>query len=137
MLEEFMSSPPHELRSESAALNGVPVLVVEDSWHLAKAMKSALERAGMRVIGLAATTEEARQLVAAEKPRVALVDVNLTKELACDLIEELHGQGVSVIVVSGYAAPPLAKDVVSAFLAKPFSDSDLIRILCATAPRLH
>ena len=91
----------------------------------------------MRVIGLAATTDEARHLVAAEKPRVALVDVNLTQELASDLIEELHGQGVNVIVVSGYATPSLPKDAVAAFLPKPFSDSDLIRILCATAPRLH
>jgi DNA-binding NtrC family response regulator len=132
-----MSSPPHELRSETATLNGVPVLVVEDSWHLAKAMKSALERVGMRVIGLAATTEEARHLVAAEKPKVALVDVNLTKELAWELIEELHGQGVQVIVVSGYATPPLPKDAVSAFLPKPFSDGDLIRVLRATAPRPH
>ena len=132
-----MSSSPLELRSEIAALNGVPVLVVEDSWHLAKAMKSALERVGMRVIGLAATTQEARHLVAAEKPRVALVDVNLTQELASDLIEELHGQGVNVIVVSGYTTPSLPKDAVAAFLAKPFSDADLIRILCATAPRLH
>jgi DNA-binding NtrC family response regulator len=132
-----MSSPSHELRSEIAALKGMPVLVVEDSWHLAKAMKSALEQAGMRVIGLAATTQEARHLVAAEKPKVALVDVNLTKELASDLIEELHGQGVNVIVVSGYATPPLPKDAVAAFLAKPFSDTDLITVLCATAPRLH
>jgi DNA-binding NtrC family response regulator len=132
-----MSSPSHELRSETAALNGVPVLVVEDSWHLAKAMKSALERVGMRVIGLAATTKEARHLVAAEKPKVAIIDVNLTKELAWELIEELHGQGVQVIVVSGYATPPLPKDAVSAFLPKPFSDADLIRILRATAPRPH
>jgi DNA-binding NtrC family response regulator len=131
-------SSSHDLRSEVTILNGVPVLVVEDSWHLARAMKSALERAGMRVIGLAATTEEARQLVASVKPKVALVDINLTKELAWDLIEELHGQCVNVIVVSGYPTPPLPKDAVSAFLAKPFSDSDLIRILCATtAPRLH
>jgi FixJ family two-component response regulator len=68
---------------------------------------------------------------------VALVDVNLTKELAWELIEELHGQGVQVIVVSGYATPPLPKDAVSAFLPKPFSDADLIRILRATAPRPH
>jgi DNA-binding NtrC family response regulator len=132
-----MSSPSHELRSAIAALNEVPVLVVEDSWHLAKAMKSALERVGMRVIGLAATTQEARHLVAAEKPKVALVDVNLAGELASDLIEELHGHGVNVIVVSGYTTPPLPKDAVAAFLAKPFSDTDLIRMLCATAPRLH
>jgi DNA-binding NarL/FixJ family response regulator len=91
----------------------------------------------MRVIGLAATTKEARHLVAAEKPKVALVDVNLTNELATGLIEELHEHGVNVIVVSGYATPTLPNDAVSAFLPKPFSDGDLIRILCATAPRPH
>ncbi len=67
--------------SDVAGLSGVPVLVVEDSWHVAKAIKSALEQVGMRVVGLAATTEEARRLVAGEKPQIALVDVNLTKEL--------------------------------------------------------
>jgi DNA-binding NtrC family response regulator len=130
-------SPSHGLGSKVAILKGVPVLVVEDSWHLAKAMKSALEQVGMRVVGLAATTEEARHLVRGQKPKMALVDVNLTKELACGLIEELHRQGVQVIVVSGYAIPPLPEEAVAAFLQKPFSDNDLITILCATAARLH
>jgi hypothetical protein len=66
---------------------------------------------------------------------VALIDVNLTKELACELIEELHGQGVHIVVVSGYAVPPLPKSVVAAFLPKPFSDSELIKVLCAVTPR--
>ena len=130
-------SSSHGPGSEVAILSGVPVLVVEDSWHVAKAMKSALEQLGMCVVGLAATTEEARHLVARQKPKMALVDVNLTKELASGLIEELHAQGVQVIVVSGYAMPPLPKNAVAAFLPKPFSDTDLITILCATAARLH
>jgi DNA-binding response OmpR family regulator len=117
-------------------LKGVPVLVVEDSWHVAKAMKSALEQLGMRVVGPAATTSEARRLAAGEKPKLALVDVNLKRELACGLIEELHGQGVPVIVVSGYAVPPLPEEAVAAFLQKPFSESDLITILRATVARL-
>ena len=119
-------SPSHGLGSKVAILKGVPVLVVEDSWHLAKAMKSALEQVGMRVVGLAATTEEARHLVRGQKPKMALVDVNLTKELACGLIEELHRQGVQVIVVSGYAIPPLPEEAVAAFLQKPFSEDSLL-----------
>ena len=87
-----------------SALTGVRVLVVEDAWHVAKAMKGALEQLGMHVIGPTATTAEARRLTAAEKPRLALVDVNLKKEMACDLIDELHGQGIPVVVVSGYAS---------------------------------
>jgi two-component system, response regulator PdtaR len=123
--------------SEAAVLNGVTVLVVEDSWHVAKAMKSALRQRGMHVVGPVANTSQARQLTAEQKPKLALVDVNLKTELACGLIEELHGQGVHIIVVSGYAAPPLPEGMVAAFLRKPFSESDLITVLCATANRLH
>src|SRR5262245_42195646 len=127
----------HGPRSEASMLNGVTVLLVEDSWHVAKAMRSALEQRGRGPGGSAANTNQARRLAAVEKPKVALVDVNLKTELACGLIEELHGQGVSVIVVSGYAMPPLRERMVAAFLQKPFSESDLITILCATVARLH
>ena len=123
-LLEGLMAVSHSSGSDVSILKGVPVLVVEDSWHVAKAMKSALEQLGMRVVGPAATTREARRLAAGQTPRLALVDVNLKKELACDLIEELHGQGVPVIVVSGYAVPPLPERTVAAFLQKPFSESD-------------
>ena len=123
--------------SEASVLSGVSVLIVEDSWHVAKVMRSALEQLGMRVVGPAATTREARRLVAEQRPKLALVDVNLKKELATGLIEELHGQGVLVIVVSGYAVPPLPERTVAAFLPKPFSEADLITILRATVAQLH
>ena len=42
------------------------------------------------------------------------------------LIEELHDQGVSVVVVSGYAVPPVSADKVAAILQKPFSGSELL-----------
>ena len=135
LLEGFMLSS-HGPEADVSVLKGVPVLVVEDSWHVAKAMKSALEQLGMRVVGPAATTSEARRLAVGQTPRLALVDVNLKKELACDLIGELHGQGIPVIVVSGYAVPPLPERTVAAFLQKPFSEGDLITILRATVARL-
>jgi len=127
----------HGPGSDAAVLNGVTVLVVEDSWHVAKAMKSALEQRGMHVVGPAANTSQARQLAAEQKPKLALVDVNLKTELACGLIEELHGQGIQIIVVSGYTVPPLPKGMVAAFLQKPITESDLITMLCATVARLH
>jgi len=130
-------SSAHGPGSEAAVLNGVTVLVVEDSWHVAKAMKSALEQRGMHVVGPAANTSQARQLAAEQKPKLALVDMNLKTELACGLIEGLHGQGIQVIVVSGYTVPPLPEGMVAAFLQKPITESDLITMLCATVARLH
>ena len=114
---------------DDSSLKGVRVLVVEDAWHVAKALKSALERIGMDVSGPAPTIEAARQLVAEQMPAVAVVDVNLHGEMACRLIEELHDQGVRVIVTSGYANPSVPAEKVAVFLQKPFSAAELLGAL--------
>ena len=118
-----------QVDKDSRSLEGVRVLVVEDAWHVAKALKSALENVGMEVSGPAATTAEARRLIAEHMPRVAVVDVNLKREMASGLIEELHDQGVSVVVVSGYALPPISADKAAAIPQKPFSGSELLAAL--------
>ena len=123
------SSDKQHVDGELLSLRGVRVLVVEDTWHVAKALKSALEEAGMDVSGPAATTAEARRLIGVQMPRVAVVDVNLKREMACSLIEELHDQGVSVVVVSGYALPPVPLEKAAAILQKPFSGSELLASL--------
>jgi DNA-binding NtrC family response regulator len=117
------------------SLRGVRVLVVEDSWHVAKALKSALEQVGMDVSGPAASTAEARRLVAEHMPCVAVVDVNLKREMACGLIEELHDHGISVVVVSGYAVPPVSADKATAILQKPFSATELLTALHGAVAR--
>ena len=63
-----MSQSHQEVREQDlSVLNGVPVLVVEDAWHVARAMKSALGQLGMIVIGPTATTAEARRLMAVHR----------------------------------------------------------------------
>jgi len=59
----------------SSDLRGLRVLVVEDSWHVARALKSILEDLRMQVAGPAATLAEAERLVAAQIPEVAIVDI--------------------------------------------------------------
>jgi DNA-binding response OmpR family regulator len=124
-------SNKRQVDEEVSSLEGVWVLVVEDAWHVAKAMKSALEQLGMSVIGPTSTTAEARRLIAVHKPHLALVDVNLKRETACELIDELHAQGTPVIVVSGYAVPPVSTEKAVAFLQKPFSGDELIAAIRA------
>jgi DNA-binding NtrC family response regulator len=107
-------------------LKGVRVLIVEDAWHVAKALKSMLEQIGMHVVGPTATTTQARGLAAAQRPELAIVDINLKQETSHGLIAELHEQGVLIIVITGYAASQVSKDSVATILQKPFSDSELI-----------
>jgi DNA-binding response OmpR family regulator len=132
-----MSGNDDDTGSDIHLLKDVPVLVVEDTWHVAKALKSALELLGMRVIGPTATTAEARSLFASHQPKLALVDVNLKQETACDLIDELHGQGIPVVIVSGYAVPPIAVDKAAAFVQKPFSGKELVKALVGIVQRFH
>ena len=122
-------SSKRQVDQDHPSLKGVRVLVVEDTWHVAKALKSALERLGMDVSGPAATTADARRLVVEQMPLVAVVDVNLKGEMAGGLIEELHDQGISVVVVSGYAVPPVSADKAAAILQKPFSGPELLAAL--------
>lgn len=122
-----------------ALLKGVRVLVVEDTWHVAKALKSALEQLGMHVAGPAATAADARRLVAAQVPAIALVDINLKRELALELIDDLHERGIRVVVISGYAVPPVEPEKVAVMLQKPFSGAELVAALHAVVGerRLH
>ena len=110
---------------EASGLRGLRVLVVEDTWHVAKALKTALEGMGMVVAGPAANTADAERLIAEETPHLAVVDVNLKGELAYGLIDRMHDRGVRVIVVSGYAVLPNSTQKAAAVLQKPFSGAEL------------
>jgi DNA-binding response OmpR family regulator len=129
------SALPERPVSDQLTLKGVSVLIVEDSWHVAKGLKSLLEQIGMNVIGPTATTSHAKQLLTEQQPRLALVDVNLKNETASDLVEELLRQGVQVIVISGYAQPPVSFRKAAAFLQKPFNGKELIAVMCAAVDR--
>jgi CheY-like chemotaxis protein len=63
-----------------ADLACVRVLVVEDTWFVATALKDLLESLGVRVVGPAATIADAERLVAAQRPELAVIDINLKGE---------------------------------------------------------
>jgi len=111
-------------------LNGMRILLVEDSWHLGVAMQRLLRVCGADVIGPAATTADAERLISDHAPDVALIDVNLRGgELAYGMIDRLHDQGVRVVVVSGYADVSLTQVKAAAILQKPVSEAQLLASL--------
>jgi len=116
---------------DPTALRGVTILIVEDIWHVAKAMKRVLELLGMNVLGPAATAVEARRLLATQRPQAALVDVNLKGEMAWDLIDDLCEQGIQVVVISGYVQSDQSRTRAVAYLQKPFAEAELMAALHA------
>src|SRR5881227_1169180 len=126
-----MTSNAHDRpRIAPLELQGVDILLVEDSWHVGKAIKFLLCVLGADVAGPAATSADAERLVAERTPDVAIVDINLREgEQAHDLIDRLHEQGIPVIVLTGYAVVSLAPGKVEAILPKPASKEQLLAIL--------
>ena len=114
---------------DDSELAGVRVLVVEDAWHVARAMKGLLESLGMEVIGPAATASEAEQYAAARLPALALIDINLKGEMAYGLIDHLRDKDIPIIVVSGYAVLASLTEKAAAILQKPYEASELIAAL--------
>jgi DNA-binding NtrC family response regulator len=111
-------------------LNGLRILLVEDSWHVGTAMRSLLRAWGADVVGPAATTADAERLIFERAPDVAFIDVNLRGgELAYGLIDRLHDRDIRVVVISGYADVRLAHGKAAAILPKPVDEAQLLASL--------
>jgi CheY-like chemotaxis protein len=116
--------------SEVSDLKGMRILLVEDSWSVGIALKRLLRILGAEVDGPVATGAEAQRLVSQHRPDVALVDFNLRGgEKADRLIDQLHDQGIFVIVASGYANLTLELGKAAAILEKPLDEAKLIAAL--------
>jgi DNA-binding response OmpR family regulator len=108
------------------------VLIVEDEFLIALDLKLMLEGAGWRVIGPAATVRDALRLLETELPSVALLDVNLGREMVAPVAEVLKERGVPFALASAYE---MAERYGGAVLAgvpnvgKPASDRRVLATL--------
>lgn len=107
------------------SLRGVRVLVVEDGWQVADALRVTLENMGMIVVGTASTAAEAQHVAGEHRPRIAVVDVNLKGAMAYSLMDWLDDRGVRVVVISGYEDHPASLAKFAAVLQKPFTATAL------------
>ena len=111
------------------------VLIVDDSWLFLEAARDRLERGGLRVVGVAATSAEALRRAEELRPEVVLVDVMLGGESGFELARRLavhrRDGGPAVILISTYSAADFAGSVAespaAAFLPKQELSADTIR----------
>src|SRR5262249_26531150 len=79
--------------AEAPSLRGLRVLVVEDSYVVARAIGALLEEIGMVVMGPVATCADAERLFLERSSDLALVDIHLKQETSFYLMDRLHAAG--------------------------------------------
>ena len=114
----------------SVGLNAC-IAVVDDEFLIAEGLTMQLEDMGHAVCGMAATAEQAVDLVRASRPAVVLMDVRLGGgKDGVDAAIEIHDTvGSKVIFVTGSREPQtmerIALDHPAGVLFKPVSDWQL------------
>lgn len=81
---------------------GRRVLLVEDELLVAMDMQQTLTAAGMRVMGPAASVSSALDLIRAERPDAAVLDLNLRGELVTPVARRLREMGVPFVLSTAY-----------------------------------
>ena len=115
------------------------ILIVEDEMLSALSMSWELEDAGHRVLGPAASYEEALRLARRERPELALVDIDLQRpgdgvELARAFLE----MDIPLLFVSAQSAVASRyHDLALGHIGKPYDLADLPRSVDVVLSRLR
>jgi CheY-like chemotaxis protein len=117
----------------TAPLQGLRILVVEDEMMVAMLIEDFLEAFGCTVVGPVADIAAALRLTATEAIDGAMLDLNLAGHTVYPVADELARRGIPFIFVTGYGDQELDGDHNNRpRLPKPFRRLDLQRILTAT-----
>ena len=93
------------MTQDEAALQGRRVLVAEDEYMVARALRLKLAEAGAQVLGpVSSVALGLQQLQDDGPPDVALLDVNLGGEMVYPLADALLARGVPLVFATGYDA---------------------------------
>jgi len=113
------------------------ILVVEDDFFVGMELERRLLEAGFKVVGVAATAEEALEKAIADKPDLAILDIRLAGardgiDLAIELRKKLN---IPSIFASAHSDPETLRRAEKAqpkgWLHKPYSEVALIEAVKA------
>ncbi len=102
------------------------ILVIEDEALVAMLIEDALLDAGFGVIGPARSVAEALEMLAAEQPAAAVLDLNLGGENSIPVADALLARGIPFLVATGYGSAGLPQTYRHVpVLPKPYDPADL------------
>jgi CheY-like chemotaxis protein len=101
--------------TESTALSGLRVLVVDDEALVAMLMEDMLQDLGCEPVGAAARVSQALEMVRDLEFDLAVLDVNLAGESIAPVAEAVLARGAAVVFATGYGEA----GVPAAFKGRP------------------
>ncbi|WP_033403364.1 sigma 54-interacting response regulator [Dyadobacter beijingensis] len=107
------------------------ILIVEDEFIMANALRLLLRQAGYRVCGIASSAEEACESLQKDKPDLVLLDIRLKGKLSgIDLARKLKAEHIAFIYLSANSSQAILEEAKQTepygFLVKPFREKDLL-----------
>lgn len=108
------------------------ILIVEDDFLIAKDLQQTLEASGWQIVGPAASVKAALKLLETETPLVAVLDVNLGRQLVTPVAHRLKAIGIPFLLTSGYDEPATLDTAVFGgveHIVKPFNAQTLLDAL--------
>ena len=115
----------------------IDIVICDDEVILRNGLNSWVEKSGLplKVSGTAGNGPQALELIAKQKPFIALMDVNMPGMAGLDVIEEIQNRGIGTrfIIISGhdefqYARRACHLGVVD-YLLKPIDRGELVELL--------
>lgn len=111
------------------------VLVVEDNTIIALDAEESLYDLGVARVAVAATSDAALEIIAAEPPEFALLDYNLGAETSEPVASELVDRGIPFAFATGYgeiagATGPVAEAIT--IIRKPYTRDDIAAALTSS-----
>lgn len=116
-------------RQVDGALVSGTVLLVEDSLIIAMDAEDILLRLGAERVATAANTAQALDEIDAERPSLAILDINLGTETSLTIADRLKALGVPYLFATGYGEqaqlPPAHAEAL--VLQKPYTGESIAR----------
>ena len=126
----------HHLEAPSRSVRP-RLLVVEDSFAVAEALKALLEGNGFDVAGMAGTTEKALHLVRFRDFELAILDIALHGETVAAVAAAVQDRGKPIIFLSGYSNVDMLPSHLRGYprLEKPVDPERLVSVLRESLPQ--
>ncbi|GAA4312106.1 hypothetical protein GCM10023149_07340 [Mucilaginibacter gynuensis] len=107
------------------------ILIVEDEFIVANDLAIMLEKAGYDVCDIADSVEEAREIIARQKPQLVLLDIHLKGTLTgIDLAKQLVDEQIAFVYLSANSNQKILEEAKATqpygFMVKPFREKDVL-----------